>query len=514
VTLEEAIRGVRATNRNVMVKCPAHDDRDASLAVSPGTDQPVTLHCHAGCEPEDVIREANLDWSEVCKPLEPKSIAPTEYTYTDEAGGELFQALRFAKPGGKKDFRQRHRGVDGQWVWNLNGVRRVLYRLPRVVEAVRTGRDIYVVEGEKDVHTMEALGFIATCNPMGAGKWSPEYTETLRGSRVFIIMDNDKPGRTHGRAVKGFLEEAECTVTLLETDLPNCKDVTDHVQAGGTIASLIDVTVTEEAQAGPAYGMDLLEFVQSTFSEESFVIPGTLAHQERVVLTGFEGHGKSTLMRQIAVCVAAGIHPFTGREMPPKRVMVLDAENGPRQMHRSWSRLVGLAAHHGHPVQSGMLRLLVEYLSQPDLTSIDGREWLFERVTAYRPDLIVLGPVQNLTARDVKDDDIVRRFKRTIDEARTISDAAVIMEHHAPHRFAGDKKRSVRPYGSSLWMKWPDFGYGLLPTDEEQVYEFERTRFPRERSRRWPEALRWGKENSVEWPWVETVIGAGKLRSV
>src|SRR2546430_3056944 len=45
----------------------------------------------------------------------------------------------------------------GGWTWKLNGVRRVLYRLPQVLAAVAAGKRVLVVEGEKrsEEHTSE-----------------------------------------------------------------------------------------------------------------------------------------------------------------------------------------------------------------------------------------------------------------------------------------------------------------------------------------------------------------------
>lgn len=506
--LEDAIVAVRGGHANsLMVRCTAHDDGQASLHVSAGTDsQPVVLKCHAGCENADILREANLDWAEVCKPLDQAeqrnrpTIQPIAYQYEDENGQVLFETVRMYTKEGRKTFRQRHIH-NGAMVYNLKGVRRVLYRLPDVVAAVRDGKTIWLVEGEKDVQSLNNLGEVATTNPMGAGKWLPEYTEILRGATVHVIADADTPGRNHAREVAKQLEEADCQVRTFEAR--QGKDVTNHLEAGLVLEELVETTQDADVEM-PAGGLDILEYVGMTFSEQQFVIPGTLAREERLLVTGFEGHGKSTLLRQISVCVAAGIHPWTLRPMPPQRVMVIDAENGTRQMQKSWSGLVGHAAHWGAPIQPGMLTLLPVYLEQPDLTSIEGREWLMERVAGYRPDLIVMGPVQNLTSRDVKDDDVVRRFKRTVDDSRQLHGSAVIMEHHVPHKAPGEKARSLRPYGSSLFLKWPDFGYGMKPVVEEDgVYDWERQRWPRERTRLWPDRLRWGVENTAEWPWME-----------
>jgi len=85
------------------------------------------------------------------------------------------------------------------------------------------------------------------------------------------------------------------------------------------------------------------------------------------------------------------------------------------------------------------------------------------------------------------------------------------MEHHAPHKGPGDKERSVRPYGSSTFLKFPEFGYGLKPYSPEPEfagwYEFQQTRMKRVRSRYFPPYLRWGKPGTDEWPWIAEELG-------
>ena len=190
--------------------------------------------------------------------------------------------------------------------------------------------------------------------------------------------------------------------------------------------------------------------------------------------------------------------------MEPLRVLYLDAENPEHQQQIDWRRLAGLAARNtGSPVPNDNLWIMSEWRSEPDLTTIDGQHLLYEAIANYRPHLCLMGPVQTLVGRDVKDDEVVRKFKHAINTARSICGTAFGIEHHAPHRAPGDKERQMRPYGSSLFMKWPDFGYGLKPTEEEDVYDLYPFRRPRVRSRAWPERLRWGKPNTLEFPWEE-----------
>ena len=213
-SFEEAVE-LAKRGEACMVKCPAHDDGRASLSVKGGDTQPVVLHCHAGCEFDDIIEAAGMDRNEVlaersdewktrCVVTGPPirtgaGEASHVYEYTDEDGKLLFEVLRIPMQGGGKQFRQRHLGPDGNYVWNMTGVRRVLYRLPEILLAKQAGWPVWFVEGEKDAESVLAklekhdLKGVATTTPMGANKkWEEGYTEALRGAKVYVVADADE----------------------------------------------------------------------------------------------------------------------------------------------------------------------------------------------------------------------------------------------------------------------------------------------------------------------------------
>src|SRR5262249_55599420 len=146
----------------------------------------------------------------------------------------LFQVVRYEP----KDFRQRQPDGTG-WIWNLKGVRRVVFQLPALVAAVAADQMIWFVEGEKDVEALRKLGFAATTNPGGARKWRKDYAAFLRGARVVLLPDNDEAGRDHmARIAEGLAGIARDVHTVdLRTIWPECPhkgDVSDYVAAGGT----------------------------------------------------------------------------------------------------------------------------------------------------------------------------------------------------------------------------------------------------------------------------------------
>lgn len=140
------------------------------------------------------------------------------YDYTDEKGALLFQVCRFEP----KDFRQRKPDGKGGWSWSLEGVRRVLYRLPEVLKA----DCVWLTEGEKDADTLVASGLCATTNCGGAKKWDASYTAALRGKYVVLLPDNDKAGAEHRDAIRKEIGAAVKSLRIVEMP-EGVKDVSD-----------------------------------------------------------------------------------------------------------------------------------------------------------------------------------------------------------------------------------------------------------------------------------------------
>ena len=237
-TIAKALGGCKAGG-SWMARCPAHDDRHASLGVSRGADGRVLLHCHAGCRTLDICHAMGIALSALFAPGgngDNHGRIVAEYDYRDAEGNLLFQTVRFEP----KDFRQRRPDGNGGWIWKLGRTARVLYRLPEVATA-EDSKWVFVVEGEKDADALAAMGLIATTNPMGAGKWHKLSDDSaLHGRRVAIVPDRDEAGRRHAQTVARALQNRASDIRIVE--LPgDGKDVSDWIGAGGTAADLLAI---------------------------------------------------------------------------------------------------------------------------------------------------------------------------------------------------------------------------------------------------------------------------------
>lgn len=218
-----------------------------------------------------------------------------------------------------------------------------------------------------------------------------------------------------------------------------------------------------------------------------WVVPGLLERHDRLIVTGPEGGGKTTLLRQVGVQVAAGIHPFTGVPIDPVRVLHVDLENSRRQSRRRF-RPLRLAAG----LTGDDLPHWVEVRpSGIDLLHLDEHAWLLGLVDQVQPDLLLTGPLYRMASGDPIEEKTAKAVSAALDRVRDRG-CAIVLEAHTPHATGGSKHRPTRPYGASLWLRWPEFGIHVA--EDGTITHWRGARDERE----WPTLLQRGGE----WPWT------------
>lgn len=339
----------RDDGESLMARCPAHDDHRASLSVTAASNR-VLLKCHAGCNISTVAQMMGLGLRDLFDDADQTGKSEVaHYDYTDERGTLLYRKVRYLP----KDFRiQFWSGSD--WVYrssDLPGrVRWVLYRLPRVRAAVDSGERILIVEGEKDVESLERHGFVATCNAHGAAadgqrpKWRARESAQINGaSEVVIIPDNDIAGEAHARAVSESLlslPEPPTVRIVRLPDLPPKGDVSDWFERGGSVDrlhALIHDTAPENA--GHVTALDTSSSAPGRFrlvkasdiptESVSWLWPDWLPFGKLVSIDGVAGVGKSTLLVDlIARATRGGPMPYREERFAPVTVLMAGVEDG------------------------------------------------------------------------------------------------------------------------------------------------------------------------------------------
>lgn len=268
----------------------------------------------SGDKMKDVIKKVGRAKEETTAP-QGKIVAT--YDYLDDKGRLAYQVVRLEP----KSFRQRHKNAKDEWVWNMEGVTRLLYRLPEVIEADQ----VWICEGEKDVDALRDLGYIATTNTGGAGKWLEGYNQYLKNKTVILCPDNDDPGRKHGDVITESLKDQVHSIKLVS--LPkDYKDISNFIEDlkandcdNQACRATIDLVIDEAPVVGgyqliPVRSLAELEHSYSTFLDESHELALNLAHWlpgfanirpvvpgELVTILADTGTGKTAILQNIAL---------------------------------------------------------------------------------------------------------------------------------------------------------------------------------------------------------------------
>lgn len=475
------------------------------------------------------------------------------YDYVNEIGELLFQKVRYVEEDGKKTFRQRKPDGRGGWEYSLGDTPKVLFNLPQVLKTKQDRGVIWVVEGEKDANTLCDLGETATTMPGGAGKWLEIHTEALAGSTVEIIADRDEIGIAHAKSVAEKLIKAGCDVQVWIC--PTEKDISDHIKSGKPLEDILPLedelppnlenndtaeTVDMEELSPEELALNKLqellnredltdkqkiaksnliiatstvsfvldtgrlvqfnEFLNETQSDEyNWVIPGLIERSERVIVVAAEGVGKTMLARQVGILSAAGLHPFSFQPMKPVRTLTVDLENPERIIRRSAKSIAAQAMN-----LAGTDTLDAYILTKPsgmDLLRAQDRAILEDALDEVRPELLVIGPLYKafLDPGGRTSESIAIEVAKYLDTIRTVYGCALWIEHHAPLG-QSSSSRDLRPFGSAVWSRWPEFGIALQPdptVSGEYVYDVRHFRGARD-ERRWPLKMKRGKRFPFE----------------
>jgi len=518
----------------------------------------ATCHRGQGCSIVEICQAVGLKVTDLYPPRkeERKLSLVATYDYRNEKGELLFQKQRFVDQWGKKTFRQRRPDPanPGKYIFSLDDTPKILYKLPEIIEAKKNSEIIWLVEGEKDADNISKLGFCATTPPNGAGKWLDIHTRALEGAQVWIVADNDIVGRQHAQMVAKTLEKNGCTV-ISWVPPNNFKDVSELLGAGKSLDELIElknaeplsgeVEHEEEEEQTDAIieattpldslaeqlsklltRIDISETVRlskaslliNSFGHEDqidrgrlvnwsdfllenandeydWVIPNVLERGERVIVVAAEGVGKTMLARQIAICSSFGIHPFTLSRMKPIRTLTIDLENPERIIRRTSSNIMGAARKFGYVQGSPECHILIKPAGV-DLMRASDKSIIEEAVETIKPDLILLGPIYKsfIDPGGRTSEAVTVEVAKYFDMLRDYYNCSLWLEHHAPLG-TSSSSRDLRPFGSAVWSRWPEFGLSLTPDPTavgEYVYDVSHFRGARD-LREFPTKMRRGK---------------------
>jgi RecA-family ATPase len=390
--------------------------------------------------------------------------APTFYEYADETGEVLFKVERRGK-GKAPPFLQH--GPDGRGGFHsargcMQGVRRVLYRLPEVL-AADPAEIVFVCEGEKDADRLAKGGLVATTNPGGAGKFLAELAPTLAGRRIVVLQDNDKAGRDHVADVVAKLSGVAAEVASLRLPGGEKSDVSDWLDAGGgSPFELLRRAQEALEKAGPELlpSLDLVELAGARPTPKAFAIERVAPMGEVTLFTGPGSAGKSLLAQQLCTVSAAGIGSCLGLDMIAAPAVYATCEDDPAELHWRQSHICEAV---GVPMASLAGKLHLVSL-RGELDNALGTEdekgnyapsptyhRLVATIKATGSKLAVLDNVAHLFTGNENDRGEVTRFVNLLNRLARDTGAAILLIGHPPK--ATNPMVLTHDYsGSTAWL--------------------------------------------------------------
>lgn len=302
---------------------------------------------------------------------------------------------------------------------------------------------------------------------------------------------------------------AQVLVQRLET-ATEPQEVADIVRVARDDLEGVTGNLVTRASEPPVSLQELFDQPEEPYN---WLVPGLWERMDRVIITGYEGTGKSFLLAQFALSVAAGIHPFAATVFNREgfRVLVIDCENSQKQITRRYSnvaRNIGYIRDAAHlpPVDWSKQVRFVMRPEGVDMTNVQEFARIEQAIAATAPDLVLAGPLYRMHKTNINDEQAARELVDALDRLRVKYQFTLIAEAHVGHVGEATGGRKLRPTGSSLFLRWPEFGYGLRGFGDAQKEEHPSTvelvawRGARD-ERHWPDIL---SHNADLLPWMPT----------
>ena len=267
-------------------KCPAHQDKQASLTVTKGH-KCTLLYCHAGCQLDDILNAAGLEkrdifyestqntanWRAFIEKRENNRIEAV-YNYVSCNGQYAFTKVRLH---GKHIIYGRLENERFTYGLSRNKPRksyRAVYgNLSDIKKAIDDNKPIFIVEGEKDVNTLTKHGYTSFTYG-GVNDWQSDFAELVNGAMVIILADNDKPGIDIANRIYEDIVSGAKSVKIMVPmpDIPKA-DITDYFESGKTNADfekLINNAVTSNRIEGKKAPKKTLESTLKEIHAENY----------------------------------------------------------------------------------------------------------------------------------------------------------------------------------------------------------------------------------------------------
>lgn len=362
------------------------------------------------------------------------------------------------------------------------GVFRAMVTLKKTGEPVEpfTAHKLAMEQGTRGLNISELYEWISLVNS---------------GASVMAYAKEVKENSTRRRLTQAGLQFQQAT-----------SDPT--IPAAETVANMLESLkqIRDQSTNAELVAKTLGQILDAPEVAEDWVIPNLFERGDRMIITGYEGLGKTTWIRQMGICASAGINPITLDHLPkPIKTLVVDVENSEKQWRRETHGMARFAANYGPASPRDNMHVYCG--PRMDLRKDKDLGLVHRLVDEHQPEILFIGPIYRLVPNGINSDEEAAPLIAALDTLRDRG-LVLVMEAHAPKGQNGE--RNLAPRGSAALMGWPEFGFGLAPKQDGSGADIVRWRADRDAKREWPVELdRWS-----QLPWVADTVDQGARNNI
>ena len=268
-------------------------------------------------------------------------------------------------------------------------------------------RAVYTATGSVD-HVVLHEHFRKTGTLASVGSWAD----------VSGLTDPPMPDMTKVETYARLVRDATVQRTTITGLGRALQDVSNGTPATNLVSMLTRLQQETATKRETPLAMPLAEFFAQPVTSAEWLAEGLVPEGGIVMFAGKPKAGKTSLVLDLAVCVARG-EPFLGRRVKRGRVLLLELEEHPDRLREKLQR-TGL---------TGEEEVFVHVGSAP---VTDPLTWLSYLIATYRPTLAIIDPVLKLLR--VKDANAYSEVSLACEPLSTIArgtGCALGLVHHA-----------------------------------------------------------------------------------
>lgn len=408
----------------------------------------------------------------------------TVFTYTNAEGKPVFYICRFnAGPKRKK----KVFSVFGPKGWKTEGIGFVPYNLVNVIK----NRIIYFVEGEKCVEALRKCGLCATTTACGtdALNWQVKNSDVLKamtGKVVFIIPDQDDPGKKYAKNVAEHISGEAGAIKILQIPVDPGEDIADYFEKNGpeqTRLMVSELCLLTKPWDAPSETFTMTELLDEKFVETEDIIEDFFPQGSHILIAGEAGVGKSLLRQELSLHLAYGID-WIGHKIPKKhRVAIFQYENSePIEQKRFKGMLKGMNLK-----ESTSDLVYINRANMFDLTLKGDRKKLHTLVEKLNVDIIIYDCLSNMhSGRENKNSEMRSVLDTFVHINAEYNTSCIVIHHFGKPNFEGAMDNRYRIRGASAIVDWAvsamtltEFGKyeGMLESKDIEPSDYRKVEF-------------------------------------